>query len=64
MGQVDRIHWDYFHSLISLGRHTFNSWIILIDEMALDILDGQARLANTAATNNNELVFSEELVTC
>jgi hypothetical protein len=40
---------------------TLNSRIILVYEMTLDELDGQARLSYTAATDYHELVLSEEL---
>lgn len=42
-------------------RLTFNGWIILVDEVALDQLDGQARLSHTTAADHDQLVFSEEL---
>lgn len=38
---------------------TFYSRIILINEMALDELNGQARLADTTTADNDELVFTE-----
>jgi hypothetical protein len=40
---------------------TFDCRIILIDEMALDELDGQAGFADTTAADDDELVFSQEL---
>ena len=44
------------------GRlRTFDGRVVLVDEVALDELDGQATLTNTTATNNYKLVFPEEL---
>lgn len=40
---------------------TFDRGIILVDEVALDQLDGQTRFTNTTTTDNNELVLSQEL---
>lgn len=40
---------------------TFNCWVVLVDEVALDQLDGQARFTHTTATDDDQLVFSEEL---
>ncbi len=42
--------------------HTLNCWVILVDEMALDQLDGKARFTNTTSTDDDELVLSEELL--
>jgi hypothetical protein len=42
-------------------ERTFNGGIVLVDEMALDQLDSQARLSNTTSTDNDELVLSKEL---
>jgi hypothetical protein len=43
------------------GRRTFNCGIILVDEMALNQLDGQARFTDTTTANDDELVLSQEL---
>lgn len=43
-------------------RRTFNCRIILIDEVALDQLDGQARFTDTTAADNYQLILSQELV--
>lgn len=39
---------------------TLNRRIVLVDEMALDELYGQAGLSDTTATHYNELVLSQE----
>lgn len=44
-----------------LQRHTLDSRIVLVNEVGLDQLDGQARLAHTTAADDDELVFSEKL---
>jgi hypothetical protein len=43
---------------------TLDCWIILVDEMALDQLDGQAGLADTSSTDDDELILSQELQSC
>ncbi len=43
-------------------HRTLNCWVILVDEMALDQLDGKARFTDTTSTDDDELVFSEELL--
>lgn len=40
---------------------TFDCGIIFIDEVALDELNREARLAHTTSSNDDELVFPEEL---
>lgn len=40
---------------------TLDGWIILVDEVGLDELDGQARLSHASAANYDQLVLSEEL---
>jgi hypothetical protein len=40
---------------------TFNRRVVLVDEVALDELDGQARLSHTTAAYYHQLVFSEKL---
>lgn len=45
---------------VKAGR-TFDCRVIFIDEVALDQLDGQARLADTTATDDDELVFPQKL---
>lgn len=40
---------------------TFDCGIVLVDEMALDQLNGQARFTDTTTANNDELVLSHEL---
>lgn len=40
---------------------TFDCRVIFIDEVALDKLDCEARFAHTTSTDDNELVFPEEL---
>ena len=42
-------------------RRTFNGRVVLVDEVALDQLDGEATLSYTATTDNNQFVFPEEL---
>lgn len=39
---------------------TLDRRIVLIDEMALDKLYGQTRLSDATATDDNELVLSQE----
>lgn len=46
----------------SLPVRTFDRGIIFIDEVALDELDCEARLAHTSSTDNDELVFPQELM--
>ena len=43
-------------------HRTLNCWVILVDEMALDQLDGKARFTDTTSTDDDELVLSEELL--
>lgn len=47
--------------LSSRQKHTFNGRVVLVHEMTLNQLDGQARFTNTTATNDDELVLSQEL---
>lgn len=47
---------------LSDWRRTFNGWVILIDEMALDQLNRQTRFTDTTSTDNHQFVFSQELV--
>lgn len=42
---------------------TFNCWVVLVDEMALDQLNRETRFTNTTSTDNHQLVFSQELPT-
>lgn len=42
------------------GR-TFDCRVVLVDEMALDELDGQTRFTDTTTTNHDQLVLSQEL---
>jgi hypothetical protein len=42
-------------------QRTLNGGIILIDEMVLGHLNGQAGFADTTSTNNHHLVLSQEL---
>jgi len=44
-----------------LRHRTFNRWVVLVDEVALDELDGQARLADTTSADHDELVLAQEL---
>jgi hypothetical protein len=44
-----------------LGLPTFDCGIVLVDEMALNQLNGQARFTDTTTANNDELVLSHEL---
>lgn len=37
---------------------TFNCWVVLVHEVTLDQLDGQARLSDATTTDNHQLVFS------
>lgn len=41
---------------------TFDCRVIFIDEVALDELDCEARLAHTSSADDDELVFPEELM--
>lgn len=43
------------------GGRTFNGRVVLVYEVALDELYGQAGFTNTSASYHDELVFSEEL---
>lgn len=43
-------------------RRTFNCRIILVDKVALDQLDGQARFTDTTTADNYQLILSQELV--
>lgn len=43
-------------------RRTFDCGIILVDEVALDQLDGQARFTDTTTADNYQLILSQELV--
>lgn len=45
-----------------LCRRTFDCRVVLVDEVALDQLDGQARFTDTTAADDDELVLSQELV--
>ena len=60
--------WDGAACLRCQGRdaigsvRTFDCGVILVDEVALDELDREARLADTSSSDNNELVFPEELM--
>ncbi len=40
---------------------TFNCRVVLVDEVALDQLDGQAGFTHTTSTNNDQFILSEEL---
>lgn len=42
-------------------RLTLDGRVVLVDEVGLDELDGQARLSDTAAADDYQLVFSQEL---
>jgi hypothetical protein len=44
-----------------VGGRTFDGGVVLVDEVALDELDGQAGLADAAAADDNELVLAKEL---
>jgi hypothetical protein len=37
---------------------TFNCWIVLVHEVTLDQLDGQAGLSDATTADNHQLVFS------
>lgn len=43
------------------GRLTLDGRVVLVDEMGLDELDGQARLSYASAADYDQLVLSEEL---
>jgi hypothetical protein len=53
-----------FEALFSKGKgwwvvvRTFNGGIIFVDEVTLNELNRQARLADATSTNNDKLVFS------
>ena len=38
--------------------HTFNGRVVLVDEVALDELDGQAGFTDTTSSNYHQLVLS------
>ena len=40
---------------------TFDCWVIFVDEVALDELDCETGLSHATSTDNNKLVFPEEL---
>ena len=42
-------------------QRTLDCRVIFVDEMALDQLDGEARLADTTTANDDELVFPQKL---
>jgi len=42
-------------------KRTLNCRIILVDEMALDQLDGEARFTDATASDHHQLIFSQEL---
>lgn len=44
------------------ARRTFDSRVVLVDEMALDQLDRQARFTDATAADDDELVLSQELL--
>lgn len=44
-----------------MKRRTFYCRVILVNEMALDQLNGQARLSNTTSANNHQFVLPEKL---
>ncbi len=44
-----------------VSSRTLNRWIVFVDEVALDQLDGQAGFAHTTTADHNELVLSEKL---
>lgn len=39
------------------GKDTFNGRVVLVDEMRLDELNGQAGLSHTTTANDHQLVF-------
>lgn len=43
------------------GGRTFDGRVVLVDEMALYELDGQAGLADATSANDDEFVFAQEL---
>lgn len=43
-------------------ERTFDSRVVFVDEVALDELDGQARLSDATTTDDDELVFTKELL--
>jgi hypothetical protein len=52
---------DLIVNLALLAVGVFDCRVILVDEVALDQLDGQAGLADTTTADNDELVLSQEL---
>lgn len=46
---------------ISANSLTLNGRVVLVYKVALDQLDGQARLSHAAAADYDQLVLSEEL---
>jgi len=42
-------------------KRTLNGWVILVDEVRLDQLDCEARLADATAADYHQLVFPCEL---
>ena len=43
------------------ARLTLYGRVVLVDEVGLDELNGQARLSHTSTADYDQLVFSEEL---
>ena len=43
------------------AAHTFDCRVVLVYEVALDELDGQATLSHTTTADNHQLVFPKEL---
>lgn len=53
--------WEGDNVAIAFVR-TFDCRVIFINEVALDELDCEARLAHTSSTDDDELVFPKELM--
>lgn len=52
---------DLFVDDALLSVRVLDRWVILVDEMTLNELDGQCGLSDTTTTNDDELVLSQEL---
>lgn len=57
-----RVSWEYGIGDRHHKASTFNCRVVFVDKVRLDQLDGQARFAYTASTDNDQLVFSQELL--
>lgn len=52
---------DLFIDYALLSVRVLDGRVVFVHEVTLDELDGQRRLSDTTATDDDELVFSQEL---